>query len=150
MPNNILAVIEGVALRLLAQREHTQQELCQKLKRRGYLQDEILLVLAKLTQEGWQSDARFVELYVAERAGKGYGPLNISQALQQRGVSEALIETFLAKNDVDWSAYLKQIYFKKFKQIPPVDFKEKAQHIRFLQSRGFELDQISGVVDFTA
>ena len=141
-PKQSFAAIETTALQLLAQREHTQFELCQKLQKRGYHVDDILLVLAKLVQEDWQSDQRFAELYVAERASKGYGPIRISQELQQRGLTEAIITSVFSANTVNWVAYLEQAYYKKFKSIPPADLKEKAKHIRFLQYRGFDLTHI--------
>ena len=137
-------------LQLLAQREHTQYELCQKLKQRGYALDAITPVLAKLAQEGWQSDARFMVLYIQVRAGKGYGPLRIAQELQQRGVAENLISHALADCEIDWLGYLRQVYLKKFKNHSLVDFKEKAKQIRFLQYRGFDLAQIHHVVSTSA
>ncbi len=144
--NNPSAAIEATVLQLLAQREHTQYELCQKLKQRGYALEAVTPVLAKLAQEGWQSDARFMALYIQLRAGKGYGPLRITQELQQRGVAESLISSALAACEIDWHDYLRQIYLKKFKNHPPVDFKEKAKQIRFLQYRGFDLAQIHHIV----
>lgn len=141
--------VEVTVLRLLAQREHTKHELCQKLRQRGYDIDAVLPVLERLEAQGWQSDTRFIESYISARIRKGYGPLKIAQELQQRGLPSKLVDQHLSLYAVDWVAQLKQTYFKKFKNIPPTDFKEKAKQIRFLQSRGFDLAEIQSVFDFS-
>lgn len=140
------AAIEATALGLLAQREHTQFELCRKLKSRGYSVSAIQPVLEKLFQEGWQSDQRFLEAYILERASKGYGPLRIANELMQRGLLSNAIEEALASAPVDWTEHLKRAYSKKFQDASPADFKEKARQIRFLQYRGFDLSQIQDVL----
>lgn len=137
-----LAIIEATALQLLALREHTQRELRRKLVQRGHDAVAITAVLEKLANEGWQSDIRFVELYIAERANKGFGPLRIEQELQQRGITSVIIAARLAECEVDWLQQLKKAHLKKFKNSFPGDFKEKAKQIRFLQYRGFDLELI--------
>lgn len=139
--------IEATALGLLAQREHTQFELCRKLTQRGYLTEEIQPVLDKLAQAGWQSDQRFLEQYIDERAGKGYGPTRIFQELQQRGLSSKDIHLALRTCEVNWAQQLNRAYLKKFTSQERVDLKEKARRIRFLQYRGFDLAQISQLLE---
>lgn len=144
--NNLCDALEATALRLLAQREHTRFELVRKLTSRGYLQADIHRILDKLAAEGWQSDARFLEAYIVERAKKGYGPLRILSELQQRGLDSEQIQSALLQASIDWSHFLRALHQKKFHQVIPQDYREKAKQIRFLQYRGFDLAQIQDLL----
>jgi len=43
-------------LRLLARREHSQQELLNKLALRGFEQDDAQPVIDEMAEQGWQDD----------------------------------------------------------------------------------------------
>ncbi len=49
--------------------------------------------------------------------------------------------------DQDWSALALEVRRKKFGEIEPVDLKDKARQMRFLQYRGFESDQVRAALD---
>ncbi|EKD74774.1 MAG: Regulatory protein RecX [uncultured bacterium] len=144
--NNFISEITATALQLLAQREHAQYELRQKLIQRNYEVEAVLVVLEKLKCESWQSDDRFAENYIVERASRGFGPLRISQELQLRGLSSEFVENKLVSAQIDWSQVLQQVYFKKFKHAQLQNFKDKGKRIRFLQFRGFSLEEIKNQI----
>lgn len=127
---------------MLARREHSCEELKQKLISRSFDPDAVAQVVAALTREGLQSDARFAESFVHHRIEMGYGPLRIRQALKQRGVSDGLIEQSLSEAGTDWLARLQWVREKKFGKALPDNYKEQARQARFLQYRGFSPDQI--------
>ena len=131
---------------LLARREHARSELERKLITAGFDADVTADVLQKLAGEGLQSDRRFVESFIQSRINQGKGPLRIHADLGQRGVSSALVDDVLAETDEDWRALAKDVRVKKFGRSRPVEFKEKARQMRFLQYRGFEPDQIEAAV----
>ena len=131
---------------LLARREHARSELERKLITAGFDADVAVDVLQKLAGEGLQSDRRFVESFIQSRINQGKGPLRIHADLGQRGVSSALVDDVLAETDEDWRALAKDVRVKKFGRSRPVEFKEKARQMRFLQYRGFEPDQIEAAV----
>jgi regulatory protein len=129
-------------VRLLAAREHTRAELQRKLSSRGYPADVVSAVLDDLAERGLQSDERYTEQYVALRTRKGYGPLRIRAELGERGVPETLIEAWLDPRDPDWRARLREVASAKFGADRPIDRKEMARRVRFLEYRGFAADQI--------
>lgn len=99
-----------------------------------------------LIEDGLQSDERYAETYVYMRRKRGYGPLKITQELQQRGVSSDLVEAYVEFNDKIWLDTACQAYEKKFGS-SPMEYeanspKERAKRMRFLQSRGFTGDII--------
>jgi len=129
--------IREAAMDYLSRREHAYQELLQKLNGKGYEVDEVLTVLTRLSDEGLLSDERFTEAFVNQRINRGSGPLKIRTELRQKGISDAMIETFLDERDERWQEMAVTIRIKKYGSDLPSDLKEKARQSRFLQSRGF-------------
>ena len=125
------------ALRLLASREHSRQELVRKLRAKGHEQAAIDPVLDELTASDLISNQRTAEVYVAARARKGYGPRRLRQELRDRGVEDELITPLLDRDEEDWQALLTRVADKKFGPEPAADPKELARRARFLEYRGF-------------
>jgi regulatory protein len=134
------------AMDLLARREHARTELERKLAAAGFDADVTADALHQLSQEGLQSDRRFVESYVQSRINQGKGPLRIHADLAQRGIAAGLVDEVLAEIHHDWHAAARDARAKKFGQAQPADFKDKARQMRFLQYRGFEPDQVRAAV----
>ena len=129
-------------LRILAAREHSRAELRRKLRARGNNSELVEQVLDDLESRGYLSDFRFTELYVAERKRKGYGPLRILQELKEKGISEDLIAQQMNPSDPDWRELLEQVAQRKFGASLPADRKTQAKWARFLEYRGFAVEQI--------
>ncbi len=104
--------------------------------------DEVHEVIDNLRAEGQQSDERFTEAFVHNRIDRGYGPLRISQELQQRGVCDTLISRFIYVEELDWRQHARETREKRFGKSLPTDYKDQAKQSRFLQSRGFSSEQI--------
>ena len=135
-----------VAVRLLSRREHSAEELRNKLAKREFEADEIATALLELRQGDWQSDERYAEAYIRGRRLKGFGPVRIASELRERGVDDQIIDRYLLADDEIWWQTLAQEYQKKYHGSPFEDYQEKAKRMRFLQYRGFSLDQIHEVV----
>ena len=131
---------------LLARREHARVELERKLTATGLAADTVVDVLQRLADEGLQSDRRFVEAFVQSRINQGKGPLRIHADLGQRGIATGLIDEVLEETGEDWYAVAREARVKKFGRSQPVEFRDKARQMRFLQYRGFEPDQIQAAV----
>jgi regulatory protein len=138
-----LAQIERVALKLLAAREHSVQELRRKLLARGFAEAPIDRVLGDLAQQALLSDARFAQVYSEQRVRKGFGPLRLRAELRERGVDEALIETSVDLDDALWMAELRAAHDKKYGPGLPGERAEVARRARFLQYRGFTAAQVA-------
>jgi len=131
-----------LAMNLLARREHSRQELADKLGRRNIEPRTLESVVDRLAAEGLQSDGRFAESYSHSRMQRGQGPVRIRMELGQRGVSAALIETAIAALAVNWRDLARDVRRRKFGSGAPGSYKDKARQSRFLQHRGFSHEQI--------
>ncbi len=135
-----------VALRLLARREHSEFELRQKLSARGFDTDTIDTTLAECRRQNLVSDQRFVEAFAHQRRQRGYGPLRIRADLRQRGIGDELADRYVAMDSADWLDRLREIRRRKFGDQPPGNYREWTRQARFLQSRGFSVEQIRQVM----
>ncbi|MGH8396732.1 MAG: regulatory protein RecX [Gammaproteobacteria bacterium] len=140
------ARIRALAVKLLARREHSTQELTAKLATRGYEPHAVAAVIEALAARNLLSDARFVEEFVASRARRGSGPVKIRDELRRRGVDETLVETMLVEYQNQWLANASATRRKRFGSALPEDFAERARQARFLQQRGFSAEQIRQVL----
>ncbi|WP_422732679.1 regulatory protein RecX [Methylomarinovum tepidoasis] len=141
------AKIVDLCLRLLARREHSAQELLQKLTARGFDAGLTREVIDALQARGWQDDARFVESFVRSRLQRGHGPLKVRFELRGKGVDDAVIEAVLAELAPDWFEAAARACRHKFGDGPASDRNEYARRWRFLAQRGFDSEQIRSVLD---
>ncbi len=118
-------------------REHSKLELFKKLQLKGYDDDVINSSISKLVEQNYQSDDRFAEDFIQMRFNQGKGPVKIALELKMRGINTFDLSTF------DWFQLAKEIRQKKFGDVSSLDYKETAKQKRFLQSRGFNLEQIN-------
>jgi len=130
----------------LARREHGHSELLEKVTRFGFDADVADDAVAQLVEDGLQSDVRFAGAFVRSRINQGKGPAKIRADLREKGVNDGVTEDGIREADQDWYALAVEVRLKKFGAERPADFKEKARQMRFLQSRGFEQDQIQAAV----
>ena len=143
------AEIEHLALKLLAMREHARRELVRKLASRGFAREAIDAVLDRLVAEGAINEARLAEHYVAERVGKGFGPLRIRGELREKGLADELIERFLEPMREAWQDCLADVCDRRFGAAPPVDRADYGRRARFLEQRGFPTDAIRRFLRWT-
>lgn len=141
--------VRRAAMDLLARREHSRFELERKLLRRHPL-GLIGEAIARLAEEGLQSDERFAESYVRQRVERGYGPLRIQRELQERGVEERVAANALKASEVDWAQVANQALEKKFGPLvekPPQSMADKARVLRFAAYRGFSREHLPCLLD---
>ena len=125
------------ALKMLMRREHSKLELSQKLQAKGFDIVDVNSSISKLVQQNYQSDDRFSEGFILMRFNQGKGPVKIASELKMRGIDTFDLSIF------DWFKLAKEIRQRKFGDASSIDYKEMAKQKRFLQSRGFNLDQIN-------
>lgn len=127
---------------MLARREHSRAELCQKLQAKGFDKSAVDEVVTVLAQEGLQSDERFTESFIRQRLRDGHGPMRISQELRQRGVDDADMDAAVAEFAGSWDELLEQVYAKKYSEDARMTRNEWAKRVRFLQQRGFSYELV--------
>src|SRR6187402_801051 len=96
------------AMRFLARREHTREELRRKLTARAQEGEDVDGLLDDLTQRGWLSDARFAE-QAARAKARRFGPIKLAHYLKSRGVGEEAIAAGLRGAGAEGVANLEAI-----------------------------------------
>ena len=139
---SLQANIRKKAMDLLARREHSEQELRQKLKSREYEAAAIDEVLQELISDRLQSDERFTETYVNHRFNAGVGPLKIRYELRQKGITDLLADEFLEPLSDRWDQLMVQQRVRKYGEAIPVDYAERMKQARFLQNKGFSPESV--------
>jgi regulatory protein len=134
------------AMRLLTRREHSCQEIKQKLQHKGFAAELVDKITDQLQQEGLLSDARFAENYLRSRCNKGYGPRRIQQELKQRGTSDEIISATVIEDDPEWFELARKVREKRFGKALPGSVPERMKQQRFLQYRGFNQQQLKYAV----
>jgi regulatory protein len=130
--------LRATAVRLLARREYARAEFTERLIARGASRDEVDRVLDELESAGYLSDARFAQAVVAQKAGR-YGKRAIAHALREKRVAPAVAQEALATlAQVDELAEAMALWRRRFGAAPK-DEREKARHVRFLMSRGYNM-----------
>jgi len=132
--------LRAQAMRFLARREHSREELRRKLATKVEEGENLEAVLDELAAKGWLSDARYAEHTIRAKARR-YGPLKVQHYLKSRGVDEQSIAAGLHAAGADGAPQLETIWKSRFREAPQ-DEREKARQVRFLQGRGFALDAI--------
>jgi regulatory protein len=136
------AELRARALRLLARREHSRQELERKLSPHAGSSDALKDLISGLKAKNQLSEARFAE----ERArwlARKYGAAKIRQDLKAKGVPEEFVERFSSSPDELEKA--RAILERKYRA-PATTREEKVKRMRFLQSRGFAIEVIRKAV----
>ena len=125
------------ALRLLARREHSRQELARKLAPRAESPEALDVLLIDLEKRKQLSDERFA----SERAhilSRKFGAARIRQDLKSKGVDREMIERVSSEGELERA---RGILDRKFRE-PAATREERAKRMRFLQSRGFSSEII--------
>jgi regulatory protein len=128
------------AMRFLARREHSRAELRRKLVPKVGEGEDLEAVLDDLARRGWLSDARFAE-HVARAKARRFGPIKLAHYLKGRGVDEDAIAAGMRAAGEDGVASLEAVWRSRFDSAPR-DERERARQVRFLQGRGFALEEI--------
>ena len=101
---------------------------------------EINAVLDELAALGCLSDTRFAKALVQQKSG-GYSKRAIGATLKAKGVSSEAATEALAGSEIDDQDAMVALWRRRFGKVP-LDDREKARQVRFLQSRGFSLSAI--------
>jgi len=138
------------ALRFLAIREHSRLELSRKLSRylgEGEDTDALDVLLDDLERDGWLSDQRFADQWVASRSTR-FGDARIRQELRARGVDADKASPPLKANALENSEHARalELWRRRYGGEAAVDLNERARQARFLMQRGFSGEVVSRIV----
>jgi regulatory protein len=131
------AELRARALRLLARREHSRQELARKLAPHAESAEGVESLLSELQEKKQLSNERFA----AERArvlSRKFGAARIRQELKSKGIPQSEIDRVSGEGDLERA---RAILERKYRE-PAATREERAKRMRFLQSRGFSSEII--------
>ncbi len=137
-------------MNLLSRREYSEFEIRCKMQEKDFTQEEIEQTLQHCQERHWQSDARFCENYLRQRAQKGYGLRRIRQELLQlKGIKEETLEQVLLEDEleINWQNIALKTLRKKFphfqEELSP---KMKQKIWQYMFSHGFSHDDFSDFI----
>ncbi len=135
------------ALRLLAKRDHSREEVRRKLRAKGFAAEEIEEALQKLETRGILDDGRYAQrlaFYLAQE--KLFGPQRISQKLFQKGIPADRIQEAMAKAEEGLAANARlrvvlgvKLKGRSLEQLFP---NERRKLANYLRQRGFLWEDI--------
>lgn len=141
---------EGVALRLLAFRDHSRHELRQKMIARGIPPTQVDETLNNLAGKGFLDDGRYARKMAAHLGeDRMLGPQRILQKLIQKGVSRKLIDEAIFKGEQTLPAIErgKKLLQKKLHNRTPAELSpaEWNKLSRYFYQRGFSWEHIQEI-----
>ncbi len=128
------------ALRYLSIRNHSSNELRQKLSKKKFAQDIIEKVLSELNNQNYLDDKKFAEQFFNELLGKFFGPLKIKNEMLKRGIERKIIDDVVQNyfNDDNFQMNVILQYLSKNKFPKKIKSKKELQKIyNHLIGRGF-------------
>ena len=139
MSNKQIDEIKNSISRYLSMREHSKQELTDKLVKKNFNYENIKICINDFCEKDLQSDNRYAESFVRSKYNANKGPNFIIASLKNKGVDMSLInQSISVYNHNDWekSALLaleKKVISNKNNDNQDIKRKQKL----FLGRRGF-------------
>lgn len=125
---------------LLALRDHSEKELLQKLRQKGFA-DGAEEAMEKLKSYGYLDDSRFALRFAQElQRVKHYGKKRIEQELYRKGVSRDVVSDTLAQLSFDEDALTALIERKYLRQLDTEKGVQKT--VAALQRMGYSFGEI--------
>ena len=139
------------ALRILAGRDHSKQELARKLRQRGFKAKDIEKAISECIRFDYLDDERTSRLLINQMIRKGYGLNRIRHALKKKGLKGEGIQHILSEevSDADEEDGARRMLKKNIRRFERErDLKKRRDKIyRFLFARGFSRETIIKVLD---
>lgn len=132
-----LNVLRARALRHLARREHSREELARKLAPHAESPEILEGLLGELEGRKLLSNHRFAEMR-AHVLSRKYGAARIRQDLKAKGVPDDIVARVSEAGELERA---RAILRRKYRE-PAATREEHARRARFLQSRGFSYETI--------
>ena len=125
------------SLDLLSRRDHSSLELKRKLLDRGFSIELVDRTIKLLLNKNYLDDHRFAREFFHFKYSAGQGPIKIKSELRNSLFNDL---------EYDWSRLAEKVLNKKFKNTAIDNINEYAKRLRYLESRGFEREQVISVI----
>ncbi len=134
--------VKAAALRFLKIRPRSIEEFKEKLKGKGFSENEIETVVHDLIASKLLDDRTFTKSWINYRLARPFGFRRIIQELRAKGVDQETIEQAV----VEVEGYSPEntaleLARRRWQRLPAIDpFKKKKRVLDFLLRRGFDAD----------
>ncbi len=141
-----------VALRLLAARPRSVQEVLRRLRDRGHNPSAAAEAVGRLEDAGLLDDSAFAEHFVRVRAPKGYGRARLLRDLQMRGVdrrlAERAVDAGLESEGVSRTEQVRKLAARRSHQLRHIPIvKRRRRLLAFLERRGFRGRDVTELIE---
>ncbi|MCK4576235.1 RecX family transcriptional regulator [candidate division WOR-3 bacterium] len=139
-------------LRLFNRRIYSEKEIREKLKKKGYEDETIRIVVQDLKEISFINDYSFTKAFVSDRLRLNpKGSFQISYELKQKGINQTIInkvfdEEKVIEGDSDRAFEIARKRLETLKSIGDKKTKKRRLY-NFLLRRGFSYEVIKGVLD---
>lgn len=133
------------ALQYVAARQRTQKDIVGKLRGKGLNETYIEAAMQKMQEYGYVDDTEYARLYAEELCAK-YGKKMVYHKLLQKGIdSETASEVTVQQDDTETlRLFVERLCERYAEEAEP---KRKQKIIRALLQKGFEYDDIKGMIE---
>lgn len=147
--------LRATALAWLGRQEYSIAKFTKKLSDNHASDEQIQSIVDEFCQHNWLSEQRYCEGFVRSRISKGQGKIRIINDGRGHQLDSDILTEAINSQSVDWFELALSTYERRYGQKPVANIhakehtKEKAKRLRFMQYRGFTMDQISYAIDET-
>ena len=138
------AYVDG--LKMLARRELSEQQIRQRLARKGHEQDAIDAAVARLRQAGAIDDARVASAIArTETITRRHGKIRVRVEIERAGIARETAKNAVdaAFQDIDDDALIEASLAKRLRGRDTIEDDREFQRLyRYLAAQGFESDRI--------
>ena len=139
----------NLAVKQVAARRRTEQEVRTYLIKKELSNDIIDYAVAKVLEYGYINDLDYAKEFVSYHINAGrYGRVVLSHKMQEKGFSERVIESaleaFTPELEFENAKVWYEKYMKKYSDIEP--FKQREKIYRGMAGKGFSYDIISSLL----
>ncbi|MEZ5072745.1 MAG: regulatory protein RecX [Bacteroidales bacterium] len=138
------------AAALCSRQERCSGDIREKLRQWGLSEPDAEQIIAVLIREQFVDDDRYARFYVRDKFRfNGWGRIKIRHALRQKGVNGDGIERALEELDAEaYEGTCRELIQQKNRSLRDENpYQRKGKLYRFAQSRGFENDLISRILN---
>jgi len=148
MSNNDLESIKNSISRYLSMREHSKQELVDKLLKKDYEKDLIMQCVEEFSEKDLQSDYRYAESFARAKFNDHKGEIFIRSSLREKGITTSLIDKIMLNYDYeDWLNQAILALEKKVFKTNLDQSDQKRKQNAFLNNRGFTFKVIDKAIN---
>jgi regulatory protein len=134
------------AVDLLSRREHSRQELTNKLQQRSFPEEVVRQVVREMADKDYLNDRRYASLWIRSRIQRHpEGPARLAAGLQERGISRDIISDVLSEEITE--EVLNEVLDRAIAKLQKKRAVTREKMLASLSRLGFSYHQIRRRVD---